>query len=436
MGRFSSSTIQTINPPEDASMLRTENADHRSDRCRTPAVDARRVRAWISALALMLAPLAAVQAGNPLSEGSLLFDARLRGEFVDEPALPAEASALTLRTRLGWKSGSVGGVFVLIEAEDVRALDESYNSTANGRRRYPVVVDPEGSEWNQALIGWASEDGLKLQLGRQRLAYDNQRFIGNVGWRQNEQTFDAASLQYALSPQLSLNYAWLDKAHRIFGNAHPNPLLAEHDLDAHLLNGTWKGAPGSFTGYAYLIENQDLPASSTRSLGLRHQRGFGAGSAREFWYAAEYAQQQGWRAAPDSGSVDYGNAEFGLRQQGHGLRLGIEHLGSNGRRAFQTPLATGHAFNGWADRFLTTPVNGLQDLHLKLDGPLGKLRYLLALHYFEAARGDADYGREWNAQLVWPFATGWTALAKYADYHSEGFGGDVRKLWLSIEYRR
>lgn len=385
---------------------------------------------WAVGLA-MACPLQA----HPLLEGTLLFDARLRMESVDDAGFSRDASALTLRTRLGWKTASFRGFHAVIEAEDIRALDSSYNSTANGRSTLPVVVDPEGSEWDQAYIGWDSGQGTQVLAGRQRLAYDNQRFIGNVGWRQNEQTFDALSIRTQINPEWQLQYAWLDKVHRIFGNQHPNPLQAENALDAHLLNSTWKGDIGSFTGYAYLIENQNLPTQSTRTLGLRHQRSLPIAEGREWWYAAEYATQQGWRRAPSTGAVGYFNAEAGLRLSGHGLRIGFEQLASNGRRAFQTPLATGHAFNGWADRFLTTPADGLNDLHLKVDGPLGTFRYLVAVHRFDADRGAADYGTEFNAQIVWPFATGWNALAKYADYHSDGFGQDVRKFWLSVEYK-
>lgn len=388
-----------------------------------------------SAALLLSLPLAVPAANTFVEDGRFLLDLRLRSEQVNDDAFARDANALTLRTRLGWKSGSIGGFHLLIEAEDTRALDRSYDSTANGRVGFPVVADPESSEWNQAFIGWDSGSGSHIQAGRQRLVYDQQRFIGNVGWRQNEQTYDALSIRHHLNPATSFHYAWLDKVHRVFGNQHPNPLQAEHDLDAHLFNLSWKGAPGSLTGYAYLIENQDLPATSTRSLGLRHQRSLPISDGREWWYVGEYARQQGWRDAPATGSVDYLNLEFGLRLSGHGLRIGHERLGSNGRRAFQSPLATAHAFNGWADRFLLTPNAGLSDFHLKFDGPLGPLRYQVALHRFEAARGGADYGDELNTQLSWAFAKGWNALVKYADYRSDGFGRDVRKLWMSVEYR-
>jgi hypothetical protein len=391
-----------------------------------------------NALALLIgAALASptVTAGGFVADSKLLLDVRLRLETVDDDAFTRNAEALTLRSRIGWRSGSVGGLYAVIEAEDVRALRQHYNSTANGRSQYPVVVDPEGSEWNQAYLGWNSERGTQLALGRQRLAYDNHRFIGNVGWRQNEQTFDAVSLLQPLGERATLRYAWLDKANRVFGNAHPNPLQAEHDLDAHLLNLAFRLPIGQLSGYHYLIENQDLPATSTVSTGLRLSGSRPQGERIEWLYAAEFASQRGWRHAPSTGSVEYRLAEIGLRHRGHALRIGSETLGSNGQRAFQTPLATAHAFNGWADRFLATPAAGLHDRYIKIDGPLGKLRYLAAWHRFDADRGNARYGNELDLQLSWAFAANWNAIAKLADYRSDGFASDQRKTWLSVEYR-
>ena len=145
------------------------------------------------ALTVLMPTSVLAEEGNWISQGKILFDARLRLEQVDDDALADDASALTLRTRLGWQSAPLSGWYVLAEIEDVRALIEDYNSTANGEVTRPLVADPEGSEWNQAYLGWKDDGGNQFALGRQRLALDNHRFIGNVGWRQNEQTFDALS---------------------------------------------------------------------------------------------------------------------------------------------------------------------------------------------------------------------------------------------------
>ncbi len=373
--------------------------------------------------------------GNWYSNGKLLFDTRLRLEQVDDDALAQDASALTLRTRLGWQSAPLNGWYVLAELEDVRALIEDYNSTANGEVARPVVVDPEGSEWNQAYLGWKGSDGNQFALGRQRLAMDNHRFIGNVGWRQNEQTFDALSVAWRLGDNVSFRYAYLDQAHRIFGNGHPNPIAAEQDLDTHLFNLAWTLPFGSLIGYGYFYDNQDLPATSSKTFGLRFGGKHAIDEQRGWFYSAEYASQSDYADAPDLGDVSYWLAEGGYAYRGHQFRLGFESLGSNGRRALQTPLATLHAFNGWADRFLNTPSAGLDDFYLGVDGPLGPLKYAVRWHQYDANRGSADFGQELNLQLSWAFAPKWNAFIKYAHYDAQDFSVDVDKLWISVEFK-
>src|SRR5690606_12592617 len=80
-------------------------------------------------------------------------------------------------------------------------------------------------------------------------------------------------------------------------------------------------------------------------------------------YSAEYALQKA-----DNFDASYLALEGGVLVQGVTLALGYESLGSDdGAYGFQTPLATKHAFNGWADKFLiSTPVDGLTDTYVKV----------------------------------------------------------------------
>ena len=98
----------------------------------------------------------------------------------------------------------------LLEGEGIASAGDSYNSGANGRTTRPAITDPEGAELNQAWIGW-KDPHVAATLGRQRLLFDNQRWIGNSGWRQNEQTFDALAVDWQLAPPLTLRYAWLGR---------------------------------------------------------------------------------------------------------------------------------------------------------------------------------------------------------------------------------
>ena len=121
-------------------------------------------------------------------------------------------------------------------------------------------------------------------------------------------------------------------------------------------------------------------------------------------------------------------------------RAGWEHLGGDGRHALQTPLASLHAFNGWADKFLVTPVEGLDDRYLSAAGALGhsaraaNFKWILAWHDFQADHGGRNYGSEWDASLAFPVHDKLSGMLKLADYSSAGFGSDARKLWLQLEW--
>jgi len=362
---------------------------------------------------------------------------RYRHESVDDAAFARGADADTLRLRLGWSQVLAQGVSAGVELEGVAELGDGFNSGANGETSHPLVPDARALEINQAWLRWRGERGVAT-LGRQRVAFDNQRFIGNVGWRQNEQTFDGLAADATLRDGLVLRYAWLDRAHRVFGDEARDPLARERRLDTHLLNLAWQGAGGSITGYGYWHEDEDVAAASTRTLGLRWTGARPWGASRVGW-TLEAANQRDHATNPNATDVDYVLFEPSLAARDLTWKLGWEQLGGDGGRAFQTPLATLHAFNGWADKFLATPVNGLVDRYAAVSGKSGrgrledKLAWTLVHHDFRADRGGADYGREWNASLAFPLPAGFTGLLKIADYRSEGFARDTRKLWLQIE---
>ena len=128
--------------------------------------------------------------------------------------------------------------------------------------------------------------------------------------------------------------------------------------------------------------------------------------------------------------------------KGFVANIGYEKLGANAvaGRSFQTPMATLHKFNGWADLFLTTPANGLQDVyggvtykfeHVKA---LPGLNAVVTYHQFDSDVGGVDFGHEWDASMGFKAARGVTLLAKYADYSARGFGTDTRKFWLQMEF--
>src|SRR5262245_4464865 len=128
---------------------------------------------------------------NAHAEVKPILDTRLRYESVDQDGVAQTAEAMTLRARLGFETGKIAGTALLAEGEFVRPIIEDYNSTTNGNSTYPVVADPNSSEVNRLQLVNSSLPATTVTLGRQRIVLDDHRFVGDVGWRQNEQTFDA-----------------------------------------------------------------------------------------------------------------------------------------------------------------------------------------------------------------------------------------------------
>ena len=405
---------------------------------KTSLLSAAIVAAWLI-LPLTAQADSATSFSEVFSKGTPTLDLRLRQESVSDDNFSKDADALTLRARLGFKTAAWHGVSAVVEAEGVDAINDRYNSTANGNTSFPTVADPTGTEWNQAYLGWDSGKGTALAIGRQRLLLDNHRFFGNVGWRQNEQTFDAISAQHRFGEKTALRYFYIDQANRVFGNGNPNRLLAEFNLDAHLFQLAHPFSFGTLTGYGYLVDNQDLPLTSTQTFGVRWVGARKFAADYSFGYTAEVADQSDYAGGRASNDARYLLLETSLTLPSkHQLKVGFEQLDGDGTYAFQTPFATLHAFNGWADRFLTTPVNGLDDFYLGIAGPvapLAPLAYTVVWHQFDPSHGGGSYGSEWDAQLSLPFAKHYLALLKYARYQEDGFNRDVNKLWASVEVK-
>lgn len=384
---------------------------------------------------LMLALLASPVFGADTGSGKILFDTRWRLESVDDDAFADSALANTLRARLGYQTAVHSGWSGVIELEATQHLfGEDFNSTANGQTAYPTILDPDNSELNQAYVRYAPEASSQFTLGRQRLQWDNQRFFGNVGWRQNEQTFDALDVQHAFKNGLKFRYDYLDRAQRVTGADHPNENLARYQLDAHLLALSGKAGPGTLTGYAHFIDNQTLPLTSHRNLGLRYTAKKEMPDGIGWLATAEYAKQDAYADGAAAIDAHYLFLEGGLVWKSNTFKAGWEQLGGNGNYGFATPFATLHAFNGWADKFLNTPVDGLDDAYLSWNRKFGKTTAVAAWHDYQSDAGSRHYGSEWNVSLAYAFNKHWAGLLKLADYQADTFARDTRKLWVSVEY--
>ncbi|MEM8496182.1 MAG: alginate export family protein [Planctomycetota bacterium] len=369
---------------------------------------------------------------DALSSGTVKANVRLRSEFADVRGSDI-SWANTVRTRVGYETQAWQSFQAYVELEDIRAFDDDrYNAAnLNGQPNRSVIADPEDTELNQL---WASYtvplDGVKLTVkpGRQVIALDDQRFVGHVGWRQDNQTFDAVTLTSDLGvDKLKVTYGYLWQINRIFGE------FRDFNSESHLFNVSYDlDQVGKVTGFAYLLDFDNAAANSNQTFGVRLAGKQKFNDQFTLPYQASFAYQEDYGSNTVSYDAIYYMLDAGLAVKNVGtFGAGYEVLGSDdGNFAFRTPLATGHKFNGFADVFLVTPNDGLEDFYVYFapaNLPWG-LKGKVAYHWFSGNDDIASYGQEVNAVLNKKINGNLSLGAKYAYFMSDepGFAERTR----------
>lgn len=379
------------------------------------------VASVITAATLTATPVVAGEASSlkeALSGSSVKYDFRYRLENVEFNG-KEDATASTLKSRVTVTSKKLNGFQTQVEFDNVSVIgDENHFDTKNGMSDHAPVVDPEGSEINQAWVSYTAGDTV-IKTGRQRIVLDNQRFVGGVAWRQNEQTFDAVSITNKSLPDTTVFYSYINNVNTIVGG--------NKDTDTSLFNVKYAGLGfGTLSGYHYAIEHE-ADTTGVRFAGK-------TGSSVKFLYEVELATQEGHHTDYEA---DYSHLMFGVGVSGFTFKLGQEVLGSDdGAKGFSTVLATKHKFNGWADKFLGTPNDGLEDSYLSVGTKLGGVKLMAVYHEFEGDESGADYGSEIDFVAAKKFKNGLKLVLKYADYdQGDSAKGDASKLWFMAQYK-
>jgi len=417
----------------------------------------------------LASPVHAQTVIDAIAKGRPVIDLRARYETVQDASKALDANAGTLRARLGYETGSWNGLSLQTDFDQIWAIGgAAYNSTRNGKTAYPVVADPAMTALNRLQLTYASDFDTKFVLGRQRLLIGNQRFVGNAGWRQHEQTYDALSAVNNSIDGLTLNYAYLYRVNRVNGPEVPVPAnttaaatgqASYFKSDSHVMDGVYTGVPGlRLEGYAFLLDLSSpgyavLPAQqlatarlSTATIGGRGDYGLPLADGVAAKISGEFAHQSEYANNPLSVSLNYWLGEGSVTWQGLTGLAGYEVLEGNGTIGFATPLATLHAFNGWADMFLVTPTNGLKDLYMKAaytvlaDFVAAKaLNLAVVWHDYRTDTRNQGIGNEWDLQAELVMDASLSFMAKYARYEGAGtaFGGSPDKsvFWLQTAWK-
>ncbi|WP_020209255.1 alginate export family protein [Gilvimarinus chinensis] len=363
-----------------------------------------------------------------LTQGEAELSLRLRYEGVEWEGLE-DSEAVTLKTRLGYSTAGYKGFSATLEMDDVQAVtDVDYRTAPNDLHNVgtAVIADPAGTEVNQAYISYKGLGESTFRYGRQRITLDNQRFVGAVGWRQNDQTFDSFSFTNTALQGTTFFYSYIYNVNRIFGDDNPQ---GNHKHESHLANvNIAMGDAGKLSAYAYLLDNKASAALSSDSYGVRW-----AGKVGEaFSYNLEYATQEDAGDNPVSYQADYMLADASYHFGRVALGGGYELLGSDdGKAGFTTSLATLHKFQGWTDRFLSTPAEGIEDIYVSASGSLAGIKLMAVYHHLASDYQGIDYGQEIDISAAKSFGPV-SVLLKYADYQADDFGSDTQKIWVQL----
>ncbi len=344
--------------------------------------------------------MAAVKDSKPI------LDVNLRWEYAKINAFQHSHGA-TARTRFGVATGTFHGWKGLLEGVNTASPKPSgyFDAVETNDGPQSVVADPERTAVNRAWLAFSKEEwgGLEMKGGRQRIKLDDDRWIGNVGWRQNEQTYDAARVKTNLGMEkLLVQYIYAWQVNRIFGD-QGGAGTRDFGPRSHMLNVSYAGGKAArITGFAYLIDpNQaNFRAFGSATYGGRVKGTITLSDDLAVPYQASYAYQHDWGNNQVSYDAHYALAEAGLKVKGLAtVSAGYEHLGSDTDARVVTPFSTAHKFNGFADAFLNNGgVRGLRDLYVSIAPaiPCKGLKLKFIFHQFWDDQGGDNLGEEYN----------------------------------------
>lgn len=411
-----------------------------SDRrfARRPAMSA----AGILLTAACLYPLAGTARADALidafTEGTPTLELRPRYEFVDQQG-KSDAAAFTMRSLLGFSTKPIDGFGATLQLINVADIAGAHNSGVNGKVKFATIADPSATNFSQAFLSYTGASETTVKVGRQIINLDDVRFVGNVDFRQNMQTFDAVTLTSKPLPDLKFTggYSWGIKdvlnrhlPTRIFiGEGYWTP-RKEIAVEAF---GYWYGnEAGSVIAGAAGCGLVGAQACNSVTYGFRGHGEIGLPADFKLEYKVTYAHQSAFDGGSSLIDADYVQASGKIGWQGYNAGVEYMLMGSNGSGTygFQTPLATKHAFNGWAEMFLTTPPQGLSTVDAFVGANLFGVTALAKYYRFRSDYQDLSYGDEWDLSLTYKVTDYLQAGVEYADYRADGFGADTQAGWL------
>ena len=229
-----------------------------------------------------------------------------------------DAYANTLRLRLGYLTPIFSGFQGFVEYEGNLAMQQDYLSPKGNWRgdvTRDVIADPQSSELNRFWVSYKGF-GSEIKGGRQRIILDDSRFIGNVGWRQMEQTYDAITFTNKSIDNMTFKAGYIGQVQDIFSR--------NIDLDVVFLNLNYKvNKHATVSGYTYLVSYENAAAASTKTFGLKVNGSPKINQDLKLHYTAEYSNQSQYVNNPADYNVDRYNLMVGATFKGITFKTGM-----------------------------------------------------------------------------------------------------------------
>ncbi|MEO5861545.1 MAG: hypothetical protein ABIW48_08080 [Burkholderiales bacterium] len=379
--------------------------------------------------------------GEALAGGKLLLNLRPRYEYVDLATKPKNADAFTLRTLVGWETKPYKGFGVTVQAINVAHINDDFNDDAAkaATSPYPLVGDPDDTDFNQVYLDVTGLPNTRFRLGKQSIKLDNVRFVGNVEFRQVMQVFNGVTFENKSLPHSEIYVAHLTRIKSVFA--------LQRELKVEILHGAYKFTPSdSLIGYAYFQDDPELAGAaanvkdvSNRIIGIRADGAHAFGEKFKLLYTAEYAKQDDYANGDDKIDANYLHLGIGPKWGEWFVRADFERLSSNdGEYAFQTPLGTNHLFQGWADHFLATPRQGIKDFYLGAGGKVGKAVLYAEYHRFKSDTNGIHFGDELDFSVAYAFTKQLSGKIEYAEFREKDVlagaarKADLTKIWATL----
>jgi hypothetical protein len=327
-------------------------------------------------------------------------EVRQRTELDDRDVAGAEpaAAAHLLRTRLGVSARPAARVRVVVQVQDARLWGGEDPALALGT----LDADADQFDLHQGFFELDSLAGqpLALRVGRQELAYGNERLVGALGWANVGRSFDAARLRWSRGAV----------AVDVFAAQLVTAVGADAPQAIGGVFASWTGARGTVEAFAFgdgdaaeVEAGPDLgdrrrqrATAGVRAAGRLGPVGFDAeliGQAGAVATAVEAAPRDDVRAylASAEVSTSLGPARLAV---GATRLSGDDDPADGVDRRFDTLFATNHKFYGAMDYFprLAGPV-GLDDLFVSASGRVGTRWSLRAAAHGFWSAADLGNGR-------------------------------------------